>query len=1018
MKKVFAFLSTLLLTIALVGISAGNAAKAASDKWTTDPTLADDEIPVYIMDSIMSTFPNFYDNEAVSDANYSTGRDYPWNETRLRVAQFDENGNPTGKYYAIYFAGSSVAINPTTGNPQSGAGKLVYAWINDSETGEVVSGRYDEGKFTPADISSISLSSLSHMRVNASDTDVVVNEYVDGVAPTKVDTTYLIRSAIFDANGNIVRASGSSAAYDLETSTTIKLAPEYCYVNGEVAKYTNSSQCDVVWEQAVDADGQLLFESDGVTPVLENKGPDYVANRFVWQYFEEEPTNVNTVPYLSAGWDYNLWDYCYPEGDGYIAIAFCGASYQNALAEDAQKYEMEKLIAGGMDATSADTASKAINRQCTTEFTVPAGGMIYVNGYLDQTAMNTEAMNAIAIYGYKYGRTALTDEQGNATPIASVKTYNFSVSGLSFYDKVLNETSYQLLEGQNTVEIMQGTKFNPYQNILYDGVMKYWSNADDITSYKADESVMEFYINAGANGANQIPVVYPNSYKTFEEMRDDFLKDFNAYLIQRGKYTLCEDQTSEYYGKYIYVNPDDESVKVYTEVTVPETPSTSMPLYNNRYELIHDTNAEYDSFCANTSFLVDGEQTCWDKWSWLFEYINIHSSKAGLTIDSSKKTLSGSIGSFAYCFWGFLAESPLIGGWPGTKVDWAAKAEGTEVSLSRGWIDTRTSYEKWCDYEIDATTAMPGDNWIVTYKAVNTETNKDSSITIKYVVVDSYTPIIKVNEDLLYVTPKMDGDKKVIPTIDEYTLVNAYSAQYNGVSILGNDITQNVEFDTVLDFDNPTEGVHEVVATIWNNSHTKKASVKFNVTVYDITSPVLKVRPVTINEGDDFDFRDAIIYAYDAVDGNLLEAVYDWYLVDSVVTTGLNGKEKTQMVKIAVYDKSNNEAKATVKVTIVPKTHVNDGFASATTVESLSQTVAEIQEQVAALSANNAALQASVATLSETVDSVVANTEKVSKNGTVLAFGIINAVLVLGVAGAGAYFLFFKKKPAQAPEAE
>ena len=47
MKKVFAFLSTLLLTIAMVGVvAAGSHVKAASDKITVDPTLAEDEIPV------------------------------------------------------------------------------------------------------------------------------------------------------------------------------------------------------------------------------------------------------------------------------------------------------------------------------------------------------------------------------------------------------------------------------------------------------------------------------------------------------------------------------------------------------------------------------------------------------------------------------------------------------------------------------------------------------------------------------------------------------------------------------------------------------------------------------------------------------------------------------------------------------------------------------------------------------------------------------------------------------------
>ena len=98
MKKVFAFLSTLVLTIALVGVFAVNNPAKAADKFTEDPTLLDDEIAVYIMDSIMTTFPNYYDNDAKEDPNWQgTARMYPWNETRLRVAQLDESGQPTRK---------------------------------------------------------------------------------------------------------------------------------------------------------------------------------------------------------------------------------------------------------------------------------------------------------------------------------------------------------------------------------------------------------------------------------------------------------------------------------------------------------------------------------------------------------------------------------------------------------------------------------------------------------------------------------------------------------------------------------------------------------------------------------------------------------------------------------------------------------------------------------------------------------------------------------------------------------
>ena len=65
---------------------------------------------------------------------------------------------------------------------------------------------------------------------------------------------------------------------------------------------------------------------------------------------------------------------------------------------------------------------------------------------------------------------------------------------------------------------------------------------------------------------------------------------------------------------------------------------------------------------------------------------------------------------------------------------------------------------------------------------------------------------LNVNKDNLFYIPTKQGDAVVCAPIDQYTLVNAYDAQYNGVNILGNDVTQYVDFDTDLDFANPKEG--------------------------------------------------------------------------------------------------------------------------------------------------------------------------------------------------------------------
>ena len=68
MKKVFAFLSVFALTIAFVGFSAKPA--NAAELMTEDPTLNENQIPMYIMDSIYTTFPAYYD--------YATAGDQKW----------------------------------------------------------------------------------------------------------------------------------------------------------------------------------------------------------------------------------------------------------------------------------------------------------------------------------------------------------------------------------------------------------------------------------------------------------------------------------------------------------------------------------------------------------------------------------------------------------------------------------------------------------------------------------------------------------------------------------------------------------------------------------------------------------------------------------------------------------------------------------------------------------------------------------------------------------------------------
>lgn len=992
MKKVFAILSMLLLTIACVGVSVKNApAQAASGKITADPTLAEDEIPVYIMNSIMTTFPNYYDNDANPDPNWQgVARMYPWNETRLRVAQLDANGQPTGKYYAIYFAGHTQATE--NGDAVIGAGKNILFW-NVDENGNVVAEKYSDGK--KASSGAASDPSLSHMRTNISGKDIVVD-------PTKVSlgdgegTNFYNRSYVCDGQGRIIRGIALDAVYSSAVAEEgeIKFAPEYCRVDGVITKIEDGVVCDKLLKEKVDEEGNTVMGEDG-NPVMElSDEDDLLYSRFVWEFFTTEPTNVNTVPYLSEGWDAMLWDYCYPVDGGYMAIAFVGSADNSAHVVKGDQVEpykatlIARYVASGMSEAEATTKAEkevAVPRECVRELRIPAGGFTFDYGYLDRgKVVCDEAFNSTVINGYLYGRQLLTkldregnpvlDEEGNPVKIgmAEQRTYNFSVGDVKFDDKVIDETSYRLVNlpatGLNVVEIMQGNTFSPTKNINYNGVMRYWGVQDDLESYTASAEALELYISESFNGATAATVVQPNTgYTSQRDVAEDFTKDFNEFLAKKGEYTLNEET-----GKY--EKKDEEgNIVTYTELPVPssDTPiTTTSSWYSNRYEIASDGDG-YDSFCEN--------ETYWAKWSWMFEYIattltrNVDGYNGDSSVSEARTVISP--GNHVYVVYSFLAESAKIGGWPTNKIDWSN-------GVATEWLDSRTNVEKWADYVIDASTKAVGDNWTVTYKVVNSETGNSSELTVKYVVVDSYTPVISFDAAKLRYVPRKVGDSYVIDAINPYEIVKAYDGQYNGVNILGNDISQNIVFDTELDFNNPVEGKHEVVAKITNNAGTKEASVKFVVNVVDVTAPMVATRTVTIQQGQNFDPRDGITVAFDNVDGNLNDVDYEWWYQTSpakaVDTNNLNGSNRTINITVEVSDRTGNVTKAQYQLIIIANKTSDEAISNLdkkvsqlqNSIDDVLDAIDEVKDAVDELTDKVNAMDANITATKSTVDAV------------------------------------------------
>lgn len=918
MKKVFAVMSTLLLTLACVGLLSNAPVAASEGKFVEDPTLAEDEIPMYIMGSIYTTFPNYYDNEAEADPLWGgAARMYPWNETRLRVAQFDENGKATGKYYAVYFAGSLKHLD-ANGDPSNGAGKNVLFYTK-ADDGSIQLSKMELGKWYHN--RNAGDPSLSHMNTNNTGEDIVVDmkplfaKVNDGADYGRMYNRILV----FDGEGRAIRGTSGDpyfAKAGSDGASEVVFAPEYCYVDGKVVKYVEGVTVpDKVMKEKVDEDGNVVLDEEG-NPVMEATDEDkFLYQRFTWEWFAERPENVNEVGYLDEGWDAMKWDYCYEQDGGYMCIAFTAGEGTNEKLNEAQlavyneTLKAQWIADGNAEADFvAKTTADAVRRECIREFRIPAGGFTYDFGYLDKGVASLYACyNDMFKSAYYYGRTE---------DFAAQRTYNFSTSGLLTQDVVRNETSYRIMDENNTIEVIQGDKFIPANNIIYTGVTRFWDKGADGTEnkldgYVASDDACEYYIKLDGN-----TVVQPAVYPTFEAMKADFFKDLNAYMAVREGFTLAEDGTVQ----------DKADGTKYVEINADGTFSTSCKLYQVRYEIAHDSNTGYDTFVRNDEM--------WAKWQWFFEYLNMK----GNCFNVASRLVNGSIGNFGSCLWHFFNEG-YRSGWPTSIVDWSNGA-------AREWLEV----VKFGEYEIDTTGVRLETTLAVEFIVKNVSTNNTSSMVINYKVTDAYTPFIEINEKGLNIESKVVDGKVVInggKSISKYALLNAYDGEYykktgdNKVDIKGMDITQKVQMTSdTLDFDKPTEGTHRITATVYGASG-KLDVVQFTVTIRDRTAPIAAatVETVNVQYGSHFDPKVGIVTAQDNVDGNLFNATHDW-CIDMSSTPVDTTKPGKYTVVVQVYDKAGNSTKVSYNV------FVGEAPLTADDIKDIEDDLADVVDQV------------------------------------------------------------------------
>ncbi len=458
MKRVFAFIS--LFAIALVMFGFGTNVVAASEpaagKWFENPHLLKDEngnvieIPMYIMDSITTTFPDFFDYEGAKGTEYEdknwggVGRQYAWNGVKIIIPEFSAEG-ATGNYYGVYPQGAS-------GAGELGIGNMIYTTSATYSGGSTYAVRN-----APHDPSlSFYLFNTEEVEWNLNDNKIYETNPYDPII-------------LFDADGKAVSgivfaASSSVSTVDLATG----IGTEYCFDNdgNTVLANADGSNCarelvegpnDDPNKPMLDDDGNVIGYEKELIP---GENPAYVSYRYVWKYMDEAPTNLNNG-YLNEGWKADNWDMYNPETK--IAVAFLNSGIANAGRITAAEAEADGTVAEGH------------TRAPWNELAIPVGGLLYKFGYLERNSTLLETFKYVQAQAYLYGREAEYSQ--------TVQCYNYASSEISFQNAVNNGLGLSLIDGTNKIEVVAGEEIDFDKLINIVGVSYAFTDLSDPLSF-------------------------------------------------------------------------------------------------------------------------------------------------------------------------------------------------------------------------------------------------------------------------------------------------------------------------------------------------------------------------------------------------------------------------------------------------------------------------------------------------------------------------------------------------------
>ena len=630
MKKVFACLSTILLMLVAFGLvmqpAKLSAVEVEDGKFIEDPTLEEGDIPIYVMNSIQTTFPNLYDAKAQPDPMYGgPGRDYYWNEIKLVIPQIVEN-QLTGQQYTVYTQGNYDSSKKTA------AATKIYLWVDvdgvpttATQTGSSISWT---GTYPPlfGDVS------LSGVRYNVSGQEVVINNIYNENGVVNGDHSTDCIYLIFDGEGKAVRGAAHDSYFAAENIELYEFNQLFGYKDGKIVLReaavgagaavngfgASDAELDRVQHEVDDLDNPLLDEVTGEPLFDDNGNPLYnkklvdgeEANllsglRYIWQWYSEEDfdaESVNAVQYLEEGWRFDKWDYAFADQNGgYVCLAFAPNLAKFAQLTEKQ-YEVHNasidalVAAGELQAEEAEELKadvdeivdeatgevtytygkgrdnnnnlKPIERPVIVSLVIPVNGISYRFGYLDYTGnsvpMHFNGFCKMFEQGLLYGR--------NEEYRAHARTSNFTATGLKAQNAVVENQSFILREedGKLVFELKEGATISPKDIIAINGMLGGYglvgdgegSNVAAVQSYK-NADVSELEYTMDINGeAVMRPAVH--LYESLDACADDIIQALIAWKVSKGV-EIAADTTVATFANNTYGKFADGDLQLFAE---------------------------------------------------------------------------------------------------------------------------------------------------------------------------------------------------------------------------------------------------------------------------------------------------------------------------------------------------------------------------------------------------------------------------------------------------------------------